>query len=161
MSFSELMKIVGVESREKVVPAEGIMALKVTLKNLCGNLAWACVLVWLSAAVGYAQGTKGVSAPIIIDQTVAFSWPILLCLVMAAGGYVTMAMSTKVHHDNKAIHVTPEQAAELSNRPEICDLKHIAMMQQFAHIREQFANHESIFKRIEDKVDRLTERTGE
>lgn len=136
------------------------MALRITLKNLFGNIAWTCVLVWLSAAIGYAQGLKGTPAPIIIDQTVAFSWPILLVLVMAAGGYVTVAMNTKGHHDNRAIHLTPEQAAELSNRPEICDLKHISMMQQFSQIRDQIAKHEAIFERIEDKLDKLAERAG-
>ena len=113
------------------------------LRSLFGNTFWASVFCLFIATVATAQASKGQPPSVVIDQTTAFSWPIMVLAVISAAGYVTMVVKNDNHRNNPTIHLTEEKIEEKHPTREVCDVKHAELLGRF--------------DRLEEKVDRLIE----
>lgn len=121
------------------------------LRSLFGNTFWASVLALFMASVGVAQTLKGASVPMVIDETTAFAWPVMLLAVVSAGGYVTMVVTNRNHRDNPTIHRTEAQITENHPTREVCDEKHKALLNQLEIMQKTT-------ERMEAKIDALAEK---
>ena len=121
------------------------------LRSLFGNTFWASVFCLFIATVATAQASKGQPPSVVIDQTTAFSWPIMVLAVISAAGYVTMVVTNANHRNDKSIHLTEEKITEKHPTREVCDGKHNEITRRFDEGVERF-------DRLEAKLDKLLEK---
>jgi len=121
------------------------------LRSFFGNIFWASLFCLFIATAAVAQMSRGQPPSVVIDQTTAFSWPIMVLAVISAAGYVTMVVTNSNHRNDKSIHLTAQQVEQKHPTREVCDEKHNEITRRFDEGVERF-------DRLEAKLDKLLEK---
>jgi len=104
------------------------------LRTLFGASFWCSLLTLLACSVGVAQVLKRQGSAVVIDETIMFSWPVMLLAVVSAAGYVTMVVANNNHRNDSHIHLTEEQMDARHPSREVCDLKHSELLKRLDNV---------------------------
>lgn len=79
---------------------------------------------------------NGETEHVVISENITFSWPVVVVIVVSASGYAGMVYSVNQHHKDGKIHLDfPTITSKLPTREE-CALKHTALENDVAEIKE-------------------------
>ncbi len=102
----------------------------------------------LSVTAAVAAWAQAKAAPAVkIDESVTFSWPIVLLIVTSAVGYGMTYSKVISHIGNADIHLTQDVVSKEHPRREECQLKHTAFDDFRKEVREDLREIKDMLKR--------------